>query len=361
MTVTELQHDFKSLGITETAINKSEDFNDDELLKLSVLSDEKLVAKSDKGITKSIFGADITAPDGSEMGDDNVRRWNTRYEKNGITYVRKWEIRTSTNYTLRGESLVKKLGIPNKSIAIVDFDKGFFARLKLGKWSPFTLYYCINSITRADSAGKININGGHGKEVFSGLKGITCKAIISDQKIVAFGNRELRMNYKIENIKTNYRVGNRKDIIKQIWTPLSDKLETFEVEDPHIYNNKTSLKDSIRSIVNFDGTLDRPDINTIEAFLQKRSGDQLQCWITKYLLKKITDPLEVIYYFKPNINWSKSQQDDINIQQMYTNEEMGDIFTLTHDFLYLCFCVECLGTSVIFQNQDQFIYYRRVK
>jgi len=352
---TEMQHDFYTKGgISMGKINDSRAFNNDPKLRTSVLSTQnaRLRAKTDADLWKSIFGGSITIPDGSSIVD-GVRKWE---RKNAAGDKQKWEIRAAS-IDLRGERLANELGIPNNSVAIVDTDGGIIdKKLKSGPSSNFTLYYCINNVTRADSAGKKNVYTAKGKGSFSSSgPGITCKGLVSYQTILVNGNNELKMNYNIKNKLKN-------GVIKQTWTSLSPETNDFVVNDANKENNITSLVPIIRRLHNgIYGHLAAPDEAVIQAFLRKRSGDYFQGWITKYLLKKLTDPLEVLYYHKPGRDWLQFDLPDANIQEMYTSQprQLRDIFTVTIDYPYLCYCIECLGISVLFRQQNQIVYFRR--
>ena len=352
---TEMQHDFKNeCGITMKKINYSEEFNNDPKLRKSVLSTQNasLRAKNDKELWQSIFGENIAIPYGSEIVDD-VRKWE---RINAAGHEQKWEIRAAS-IDLRGERLANELGIPNNSVAIVDTEGGIInKRLKSGPSSNFTLYYCINNATRADSATKKNVNTNKGKGTFSSSgQGITCKGLVSSQTILVNGNNELKMDYNIKNELKN-------GVIEQTWTSLSPELNDFVVNNANIDNNITHLAPIIRRVNKgrYD-TLASPDEAVIQAFLRKRSGDYFQGWITKYLLKKLTDPLKVLYSHKPGKYYVLFDLPDANIQEMYKSEpkQLGDIFTVTIDYAYLCYCIECLGISVLFRQENQYIYFRR--
>jgi hypothetical protein len=349
---TEMQHDFYTkCGISMLKINGSTAFNNDPKLRTSMLSKQKYVlrAKTDKDLWKSIFGESITIPDGSSIVN-GVRKW---IRPNAAKDEQIWEIRAAS-IDLRGERLANELGIPNNSVAIVDTEGGIIKRLKSGPSSNFTLYYCINNVTRADSATKKNVYTAKGKGSFSSSSpGITCKGLVSKQTILVNGDNELKMNYKIKNELEN-------GVIKQTWTSLSPETNNFVVNDANKENNITSLAPTIRRLHNGD-RLAAPDEAVIQAFLRKRSGDYFQGWITKYLLKKLTNPLEVLYYHKPGRVWEQFDLPKANIQDMYTSDprQISDIFTVTIDYPYLCYCIECLGISVLFRQQNQIIYFRR--
>lgn len=353
---TEMQHDFGKIGITKSKINSSGNFNNNGNLKKSIISSRPLDAMTDAALCQAIFGPSIATPTGSTI-TGSFRKWNRRNEK-GIDQA--WEIRAAS-IDLKGEALLKALGIPNNSVAIVDTDNGIIAkRMKQGPPSSFTLFYCINNITRSDSAGKANTDSTDGKKVFSGLKGIICKAIVSEQRVLVNGQNELNMNYDVTNQME--QTGGVKTVT-QTWTPTQGSgLTGFKVIDPHSQNNITVLSPIIDKILGGNSLLSPPP-DVIAAFLQKRSGDQFQGWITKYLLKKITDPLNVIYWMWNNNGKGrpfKSEQQPLSIQALSASGQLGDIFTVTGDFPYLCFCVEVLGVSVLFREQNQIIYIRRV-
>lgn len=349
---TEMQHDFGKIGVTKLKINSSGSFNTNGTLKRSASLEEPVEAMTDAALCQDIFGASISQPAGS-ITNGTHRKW-VRYDSKGKR--QKWEIR-SASIQLKGEALVRALGIPNNSVAIVDTDNGIIAkRMKQGPPSTFTLYYCINNITRSDSAGKANTHSTDGRKLFSGFKGIMCKAIVSDQKVSINGNNELNMNYTVDNEMQQRREG---PTIVQTWTPISPGLQKFVVEDPHTRNNITALAPIIEKIIR-GSSLTAPEMDVIEAFLQKRSGDQFQGWITKYLLKRVTIPLSVVYWMSNGGRSFESQQAPLSLQALSSSGNLGDIFTVTGDFPYLCFCIECLGISVLFREQNQIIYIRRV-
>lgn len=345
---TEMQHDFGKIGVTKSKINNSDLFNENDTLKKSASLAQPVEAMTDTALCQAIFGPSISQPMGSEPKGTH-RKWE-RFDSKGKR--QNWEIRTAS-IELKGEVLVRALGIPNNSVAIVDTDNGIIAkRMKQGPPSTFTLYYCINNITRSDSAGKANTHSTDGRKLFSGFKGIMCKAIVSDQKVSINGNNELNMNYVVDN----EMIG---QTIVQTWKPLAGGIPSFDVEDPHKKNNITELTPIINEITS-GSSLSAPDPEVVKAFLQKRSGDQFQGWITKYLLKRMTTELSVVYWMSNGGRTFESQQAPLSLQTLSSSGNLGDIFTVTGDFPYLCFCIECLGISVLFREQNQIIYIRRV-
>lgn len=349
---TEMQHDFGKIGVTKSKINNSDLFNENDTLKKSASLVEPVEAMTDAALCQAIFGPSISQPTGSTTNGTH-RKWE-RFDSKGKR--QNWEIRTAS-IELKGEALVRALGIPNNSVAIVDTDNGIIAkRMKQGPPSTFTLYYCINNITRSDSAGKANTHSTDGRKLFSGFKGIMCKAIVSDQKVSINGNNELNMNYVVDNEMQQTREGQK---IVQTWKPLAGGIPSFSVKDPHTKNNITELTPIINKITR-SSSLSAPDPEVVEAFLQKRSGDQFQGWITKYLLKRMTTELSVVYWMSNGGRSFESQQAALSLQTLSSSGNLGDIFTVTGDFPYLCFCIECLGISVLFREQNQIIYIRRV-
>lgn len=359
---TEIQHDFGGTdpGITATHINNSPDFNDDKQLKKSVLATERLEAMTDHALIIAIFGQriNLAIPTTGTFANGIWRKQD--YNNN----PQAWEIKSANADGPRGAALAAQLGIRNKSVAIIDFDHGIIdKRLKAGPPSDFLLYVCINNITRADSAGKKNV---HKKSIagklFSSDKGITCKGLLSTETIEVNASGQLRMNYVVTNRKLPGT-----DIIKQSWeavdkTGVHPGLHSFEVNDAHEENNRTNLFNALRPLVQ-GNRLRHPNVLAIQALLKKRSGDYFQGWITKYLLKKIRDDVEVLFYHKPgpNSHYVQFDLDDENIQAMFRNDELGDIFTVTHDYPYLCFCIHVLGVSVLFRSNDKIIYFRRIR
>jgi uncharacterized pyridoxamine 5'-phosphate oxidase family protein len=360
---TEMQHDFGTdPGISKTRINASHAFNNNEQLKKSVGTNAPLEAMTDHELIIEIFGqrtnlAEPTEGTFSKFG--NLGIWKTHdYKDNNQT----WEIRSASADGLRGEKLARELGIPNRSVAIVDFDKGIIdKRLKAGPPSDFLLFLCINNITRADSAGKKNVHkNSTAGELFSSFKGITCKGLVSDQEITVNANNQLRMNYTVKNKKHA-----RSDVITQSWEAVDkvgvdNNLQSFVVNNSHVENNITRLKNEIATVLLTNGSLGVPNVTAIKAFLKKRSGDYFQGWITKYLLKKVTDNVDVYFFHKPGARYVRFDTGTRNLQKMSSNNKLGDIFTVTHDYPYLCFCVHVLGVSVLFRSNDKIIYFRKI-
>jgi hypothetical protein len=287
-----------------------------------------------------------------------------RVNEAGIT--QNWEVRAIRKDALKGEDFAIALGIPNYSIVIVDTDNGIIKkRFKTGPPSTdYVMYYCINNITRADSAGKANENDVH---LFSGFNGIICKALISNQPIIVNGNNELKMNYVI----TNTSVGGT--AVRQEWAPIptDGSIARQIVGNAHNENNISTRSGQIRGSFRGDQNPSEATINTmladdahsttfINATLGKRSGDYFQGWITKYLLKKLTDLFSTKYYTKNGARYEENTEQNISIQALHANSQLGDILTATGDFPYLCYCIECLGVSVLFKDGQDVVYIRKV-
>jgi len=351
---TEAQHDFHKWGFTQRIIKGLLDSNEnrfkDKIKSMTLMTSGTIPVLTDTGICKKYFGsvATVSVPQGSqpltpEKTGVVSRKW-TRRSDNGKT--QNWQIFSVDKDRFEGAELARALQIPDKSVAIVDTDNGIFKRLKMGRVSNYLMYYCINNITRADSALKVNINK-DGRDIFSGLKGILCKALETDQTIEVNGRGELKMGYtiKISN--------NGDDTISQDWIGHTK----FSVDDAHKENNREVLKEVIcESQGAYDGSQEQ-----LEGMLKKRSGDQFQGWITKNLLTRLTDPVNVYYFFRPaGKNWSLSEQPKVRLASLQTNGQLGDKFVMTGDFPFLCFCIECLGVSVLFKEESKIIYFRRV-
>jgi hypothetical protein len=355
---TEMQHDFGKYGITKSRINDSPYFNDSDILKESVNSQDPIEALTDAKLCEAIFGGSLSNPTGSvQMDRGRYRRWERRNDKK-VKQI--WEIRTVGIDQLRGEALATALGIPNNSVAVVDTDNGIIQkRMKQGPPSTYTMYYCINNVTRADSAGKANTHTTKGRQLFSGLKGIICKAIVSDQDILIQGDNQLNMKYNINNTYEKHGDGGSDGMVTQTWVPKSEDLELFVIEDPNKQNNITTIEPIVKKLIVRE-ELRAPEENEVQAFLRKRGGDQFTGWISQNLLQRLTEPFEVIYWVSTGGRPFVSNIPDINIQAESAGGRLGDIFTSTGDFPYACFCIECLGISVLFREQNQIIYIRRV-
>jgi hypothetical protein len=388
--LTEIQHDFQTKcgssatanGLNSGAIANNERFKQATLCN----TDEKLVANTDKGFAngffdgpKGVFGHKGTLanpmsnPNGSPVpgysavtpivhNNNDVRyqyQW-TRINEAGITQT--WIVTAVDKNRLKGDALAIALGIPTNSIAIVDTDNGIIKkRFKVGPptETAYTLYYCINNVTRADSAGKANENDVH---LFSGFNGIICKALISTNPIEVHANNELKMNYKVQNKWDGAHVS-------QKWQKVHGNTDSpeFEVKNAHSENNisfrSAQIKSAMGKSASISGPFEKGDQAKqnaiIQATLAKRSGDYFQGWITKYLLKNIDD-CKTKYYTKSGARYVENSE-PVNIQAMHAAARVGDIFTSTGDFPYLCFCIECLGVSVLFKDGQDIVYVRRIE
>jgi hypothetical protein len=354
---TEMQHDFRIIaGITATAINDSPMFRRGIANSIETTERNALDSKAftDSKLCEYIFGTNnsvsIPKPRIDRMGESSTINENGKrvwYRRNDKGFLRRWIITTAPRQ-LKGEQLARTLGIPNNSIAIVDMDKGITKRFKQGPRSDFVLYICINNITVADSAPKTNPYTSKGKNIFSNEIGISCKALISNTTIEIPNNNELKMNYTITNELYGNPTIDRKT--KQTWKPGTPDLPEIVINDAHMENNRSGVSDSIRT---FGWALNRtPPNDVIFSFLQKRSGDAFQGWITKNIIKvgNVTE----LYYKKEG---RFTQYVARNPIEAYINLG-GDIFTITGDYPYLCFCIEN-GISVLFSEQNQFIYFKR--
>ena len=64
----------------------------------------------------------------------------------------------------------------------------------------------------------------------------------------------------------------------------------------------------------------------------------------------------VKYYCSPSKKQPEEQGGSIPISTIAG--EGGDIFTLTHDYPYLCWCIDN-GVNVLFRQNKKIIYFRR--
>ena len=378
--LTEIQHDFEAkCGITAKKLNDSGIGlvgGNADLRTASICNyDVNLTACTDKGFANGLFDGPngVFGPRGTlarpttgrvtfkppDPFTRTIRSYDYQWTRiNEANVTQRWEVKAVEKNRYKGEQLAIALGIPNNSIVIVDTDNGIIkSRLKVGPPSTsYTLYHCINNITRADSAGKTNENN---HLIFSGFNGIICKALISNQDVLVPGNNELKMYYNV----TNYFSG------RQEWTHiLYPQTKSFIVDDAHNDNNITNRSAELNQGF---ATRDAADIrnrfnsvpNAIISTITKRSGDYFQGWITKYLLKKLTGPLTSKYYVtnQPGrVPKYREVTEPVYLVDMDLSNQIGDIFTATGDFPYLCFCIECLGVSVLFKDGNEIVYLRRV-
>ena len=257
-----------------------------------------------------------------------------------------------------GKKLAMGLGIPNKSVIIIDTDSGGLMK-KFKKKSKhysqtthnkYVLFLYFNPLINADSAWKANPF--ENQKAFSvDHEGIGIKAIIDRRSQKIHGNNnELKMNYIIKS--SIAQDDGRK--VKQVWEPQDDNVfqglgnggKTY-IADATVENNISATKDMAKSLWE-KGFLHPPPPtppptlleydNKILALMRKRSGDLFQGYAAKIFKKMPDRSVEVMYYTKRPVGWNPfSERHSL---RDIVNKPSQDCIVSTGDYPFLAWCIE---------------------
>ena len=324
--------------------------------------------------------------------DRRMQIFSTDANKNHKYKYTKISLRDTTPFhRVRGGELAKNLGIPNKSITVVDFDQ-VFKYLKQNSKScllskqektaarqpadiDFTLYWLFNPIIAADSARKRQITS---PKVFNNFEGINVTALVNRDFMTFHGqNNDLKMSF---DVTTTYRdVGIVETI--QTWHPQTLDASVFGGEtnltqtNANISNNKKEVYKMAKKLCGRRG-MKSPPSDGIPASLhqyncqvlslfRKRSGDLFQGYLTKHhgmmgnvrpwtyteMMKDSAGPGK---FLPPNLG---------NIAPVpftnYSKVDGVDVFMTTGDYPHLIWCLEN-GVNVVFRasNTNCIFYFQ---
>ena len=329
-------------------------------------------------------------PDSDNPLDRRMQIFSTDANKNHkYTYTKISLRNTSPFHRARGGELATNLGIPNKSVTVVDFDQ-VFKYLKQNSKScllsgtqgktaarqpadiGFTLYWLFNPIIAVDSARKRQITS---PKFFNNFEGINVTALVNRDDMTFQGqNNDLKMSF---NVETTYSdVGIVETI--QTWEPQTLASPAFGGEaglkqtNANKSNNKKEVYKMAKNLCVGSGMKsppehDKPLYNRqVLSLFRKRSGDLFQGYLTKHhhmmgnvrpwtYTEMMRDSAGPGKFLPPNLG---------NIAPVpftnYSNVGDVDVFMTTGDYPHLIWCLEN-GVNVLFRasNTNCIFYFKK--
>ena len=227
----------------------------------------------------------------------------------------------------------------------------------------------MNSITISNPGPFHGTRSASAGNIFNDKTGIFVQALVNrDSHILRGDNSDLNMNYKIKNTPILDSMNNLFKSNQEWKYPANETEGTSNaITDAHKENNINSICNSIKkprrdglTFVNpkhigLGSRYEEENKEYALKLMRKRSGDLFQGWMTKHL--KNHGGNVVRYYCSTGEKQPKEQGGSTSISTI-AGEGGGDIFTLTHDYPYLCWCIDN-GVNVLFRQNDRIIYFRR--